>query len=98
MKKKNFWKNDGVQSFVASIICIILGLLIGFIVLLFINAKGAPKAMIGIIENFLKWNSGAKKLEKFGNTLVKSAPLLICSLSILVSYKVGLFNIGVAGQ
>ncbi|MCR5769257.1 MAG: ABC transporter permease [Lachnospiraceae bacterium] len=98
MKKKNFLKSDGVQSFVASIICIILGLLIGFIVLLLINAKGAPDAMLGIIKNFFKWKSGAKKMENFGVTLVKTAPLLMCSLSILFSYKVGLFNIGVAGQ
>lgn len=96
--KKSFWKSDGVQSFVASIICILLGLLIGFIVLLFINAKGAPAAMLRIIQNFFKWNSGAKKMQSLGNTLVKSAPLLMCSLSILFSYKVGLFNIGVAGQ
>jgi simple sugar transport system permease protein len=29
---------------------------------------------------------------------VKTAPLLMCSLSVLFAYKVGLFNIGVAGQ
>lgn len=97
-KNNSFWKNDGVQSFAASIICIFLGLLIGFIVLLFINAKGAPAAMLRIIQNFFKWNSGAKKIQNFGNTLVKTAPLLMCSLSILFSYKVGLFNIGAAGQ
>ena len=98
MKKKSIWKNEGIQSFIASIICILLGLLIGFIVLLFINAKGAPEAMLRIIQNFFKWNRGEKKLEALGSTLVKTAPLLMCSLSILFSYKAGLFNIGVAGQ
>ena len=98
MKKKGFFKNDGVQSFIASIICILLGLLIGYIVLLFINPDGASEAMLRIIQNFFKWNRGEKKLESLGNTLVKTAPLLMCSLSILFSYKVGLFNIGVAGQ
>ena len=98
MKKKGFFKNEGVQSFIASIICILLGLLIGFIVLLFINPKGAGEAMLRIIQNFLKWNRSEKQIESLGNTLVKTAPLLMCSLSILFSYKVGLFNIGVAGQ
>ena len=28
---------------------------------------------------------------------IKTAPLLMCSLSVLFSYKVGLFNIGAAG-
>lgn len=98
MKKKGFFKNEGVQSFIASLICIVLGLLIGFIVLLFINAKGAPQAMLRIIQNFFKWNRSEKQIESLGSTLVKTAPLIMCSLSILFSYKVGLFNIGVAGQ
>ena len=37
-------------------------------------------------------------MKYLGNTLVKTAPLLMCSLSILFAYKVGLFNIGAAGQ
>ena len=98
MKKKGFFKNEGVQSLIASIICILLGLLIGYIVLLFINPKGASEAMLRILQNFFKWNRSEKQIESLGNTLVKTAPLLMCSLSILFSYKVGLFNIGVAGQ
>ena len=38
--KKNILKNDGVQSLIASLVCIVLGVLIGYIVLLFINADG----------------------------------------------------------
>ena len=37
-------------------------------------------------------------MKYFGNTLVKTAPLLLCALSICFCYKVGLFNIGAAGQ
>ena len=37
-------------------------------------------------------------MKYLGSTLVKTAPLLMCSLSILFAYKVGLFNIGAAGQ
>lgn len=98
MKKKNILKNDGVQSLIASLICIVVGLLIGFIVLLIINAEGAAGAMQKIIQNFFKWNSTPMKLKNLGDTLVKTSPLLMCSLSILFAYKVGLFNIGVAGQ
>lgn len=98
MKKKDILKNDGVQSLLASLICIVLGLVVGYIVLLVINAEGAAAAMLKIIQNFFKWNSPAMKLGSLGNTLVKTAPLLMCSLSILFAYKVGLFNIGVAGQ
>ena len=95
---KNLLEKDGAQSFIASIICIILGLFIGFIVLLFINPTGAATAIITVVKNFLYYPSGPAKMKYFGNTLVKTAPLLMCSLSILFAYKVGLFNIGASGQ
>ena len=95
---KNLLKKDGVQSFVASLICIVLGLLIGYIVLLFINPTGAGAAIMEVIKNFFHYSKPALQLKNFGNTLVKTAPLLMCSLSVLFCYKVGLFNIGVAGQ
>ena len=91
-------KNPGVQAFLASIICIILGLLIGYIVLLFINPEGAAESIVNVIKNFFTWSRPNKKLQQFGNTLAKTMPLLMCSLSILFAYKVGLFNIGTAGQ
>ena len=96
--KKNFWKNPGIQAFVSSIICIVLGLLIGYIVLLFINPAGASESILNVIKNFFTWSKPSSQLKQFGNTLAKSMPLLMCSLSILFAYKVGLFNIGTAGQ
>lgn len=96
--KKNILKNDGVQSLIASLVCIVLGVLIGYIVLLFINAEGAGEAITTILKNFFTYSKDSTKLKYLGNTLVKTAPLLMCSLSILFAYKVGLFNIGAAGQ
>ena len=52
--KKSFWKNAAVQSLLASLICIVLGLFIGYIVLLFINPAGAGEAILAVIKNF--WN------------------------------------------
>ena len=46
----------------------------------------------------MTYNRPASQLKYFGNTLVKTAPLLMCALAILFAYKVGLFNIGAAGQ
>ena len=96
--KKNLLKNNIVQSLLTSLICIILGMIVGFIVLLFINPAGAAEAIISIAKNFFCYNSTNMQLKYLGNTLAKTAPLLMCSLSVLFSYKVGLFNIGVAGQ
>ena len=96
--KKNILKNNGVQSLLAALACVILGLLIGYVVLLFINPSGAGEAIITVIKNFLTYNRADTQMKYLGNTLVKTAPLLMCALAILFAYKVGLFNIGAAGQ
>ena len=96
--KKNLLKNNGVQSLLASLACVVLGLLIGYIVLLFINPHGSGEAIAAVMKNFLNYSKSATQAKYLGNTLVKTAPLLLCALSILFSYKVGLFNIGAAGQ
>ena len=97
-EKTSLLRSKGVQSLLASLLCIVIGLLIGYIVLLIINPAGAGEAIRTIVENFLYYPSAAARLRYFGNTLVKTAPLLMCSLSVLFAYKVGLFNIGAAGQ
>ncbi len=97
-EKRSLLQNKGVQSLLASLICILMGLLIGFIVLLVINPAGAWEAITTIVKNFWTYPSVPAQLKYLGSTLVKTAPLLMCSLSILFAYKVGLFNIGAAGQ
>ncbi len=96
--KKNIWKTNGMQSLIASLICIILGLFIGFLVLLIINPSGAADSIFALVKNFLDYKSSSLKIKNMGSTLVKTVPLLMCALSILFSYKVGLFNIGCSGQ
>ncbi|MBO7373939.1 MAG: ABC transporter permease, partial [Oscillospiraceae bacterium] len=50
------------------------------------------------VKNFFNYSRANLQSKNFGNTLVKTAPLLMCALSVLFAYKVGLFNIGAAGQ
>jgi simple sugar transport system permease protein len=73
-------------------------MLVGYIVLLFINPEGAGTAILTVMKNFFYYPSKAARIKYFGNTLVKTAPLLMCGLSVLFAYKAGLFNIGAAGQ
>ena len=96
--KEPFLKKPAVQTLLSSLICILFGLLIGYIVLLIINPSGAGKAITTILMNFLSRTGGPAKMKAFGNTLAKTAPLLMCALSVCFCYKVGLFNIGAAGQ
>ena len=94
----NILKKPGVQSLISSLICIILGLFIAFIVLLIINPSGAFTSIMNVIKNFFWFKNPASRLKYFGETLVKTVPLLMCALAVLFSYKVGLFNIGTPGQ
>ena len=95
---KKILKNEAFQSLLASLLCIVLGVAIGYVVLLFINPEGAGEAIMEVLKNFFHYSKENLRLKNFGGTLVKTAPLIMCSLSILFAFKVGLFNIGAAGQ
>ena len=95
---KKILKNEAFQSLFASLLCIILGVAVGYVVLLFINPTGAGEAIMEVLKNFMHYSKTNLQLKNLGGTLVKTAPLIMCSLSILFAYKVGLFNIGAAGQ
>ena len=95
---KKILRSEAFQTLASSLICIILGIAIGYIALLIVNPSGAGEAIMEVLKNFLHYSKANLQIKNFGNTFVKTAPLLMCSLSILFSYKVGLFNIGAAGQ
>ncbi len=95
---KKIVSSESFKSIVSAIICAVIGIFVGFIILLIINAPNAPKAMATILKNFFYYKRTNMKLYYFGSTLVKSVPLILCALSVLFAYKSGLFNIGVGGQ
>ncbi|MBQ2927771.1 MAG: ABC transporter permease [Oscillospiraceae bacterium] len=96
-EKTSLIRQDGFQTLLASLACILGGLVVGYLVLLLIEPSGAFEAIIAVMKSFLRY-PGALKLKYFGQTLVRTVPLLLCALSVLFAYKVGMFNIGVAGQ
>ena len=97
-KMNTLLHKDGFQTLLASLLCILGGLLVGYIVLLIIEPSGAWNAILAVMQNFLRYPNAALKMKYFGQTLVRTAPLLMCALSVLFAYKVGMFNIGAAGQ
>ena len=99
MKKEHISliRRDSFQTLLASLVCVIGGLLVGYIALLLIEPSGALEAILAVMKSFLRY-PGALKVKYFGQTLVRTVPLLLCALSVLFAYKVGMFNIGVAGQ
>ena len=96
-KMSELIRKDSFQTLLASLFCILGGLLVGYLVLLLIEPSGAFEAIVAVMKSFLRY-PGALKLKYFGQVLTRTVPLLLCALSVLFAYKVGMFNIGVAGQ
>ena len=89
---KNILQKRGVISLLGSLISILAGFLLGFVLLLVIN----PSHALSGFENMLL--NGARDLSKFGKVLYTAAPLLMTGLSVGFAFKTGLFNIGATGQ
>ncbi|MBQ2927307.1 MAG: ABC transporter permease [Oscillospiraceae bacterium] len=96
-EKTSLIRSDGFQTLLASLVCILGGLLVGYLALLIIEPSGAFEAIIAVMKSFFRY-PGKLMYKYFGQTLVRTVPLLLCALSVLFAYKVGMFNIGVAGQ
>ena len=96
-EKTSLIRSDGFQTLLSSLVCILGGLLVGYLVLLIIEPSGAFEAITAVMKSFFRY-PGKLMYKYFGQTLVRTVPLLMCALSVLFAYKVGMFNIGVAGQ
>ena len=90
-------RKDGFQTLLASLLCILGGLALGYLVLWIIEPSGAWNAILAVVKNYMVYPEVLQP-KYLGQSLVRTAPLLMCALSVLFAYKVGMFNIGAAGQ
>ena len=105
---------DGVSSLLASLTCILMGLVIGFLALLILGwitlAQDGNTVSFGEMLG-KTWNSGFKAILSGGfyktanamgmgvrTEILQAAPLIMMGLSVAFAFKTGLFNIGAAGQ
>ena len=89
--KDRIFKGGGLDL-LATIVVIVAGLLLGFIILLITDASLAFQAIF-IILTF-----GFSSLRNFGDVLYFATPIIMTGLSVGFAYKTGLFNIGASGQ
>ena len=76
----------------SSVTAILVGLLVGFIILLFSNA---PQALGGFS---LIIGGGFSSMRNLGQVLYFATPVIMTGLSVGFSSRTGLFNIGASGQ
>lgn len=77
----------------------VLAVIIGGIVILF-TSPGSLGDRLGVVVSAYDslWSGSFGSMVSFSNTLVKVTPLILASLSVAISFRAGLFNIGAAGQ
>lgn len=97
------YRKDSTKSILSSLICILGGLLVGFVVLFILALfnKDIPigDAFLGLgIVLSGPFSSGADVGFILGDMLFKTGPLLMTGLSVAIAFKTGLFNIGAPGQ
>ncbi|MCL1999067.1 MAG: ABC transporter permease [Turicibacter sp.] len=83
---------SSMLSFLSSVLVIVAGLAIGFIILLISNANQAIPAFTTILT------FGITSMRNLGDVLLFATPIILTGLSVAFAFKTGLFNIGASGQ
>ena len=106
--------SGGISTLLASLVCILAGLAVGFLTLLVLGGvtmsqNGEEFNLLNLIK--ITWEQGFKPIVQGGfyskanamgmavrMEILQAAPLIMTGLSVAFAYKTGLFNIGAAGQ
>lgn len=75
-----------------SLVSIIVGLIIGFLLLIYFDSSHALRGFFKILV------TGFGAPDKFAKVLYQASPLILTGLSVGFAFKTGLFNIGATGQ
>ena len=99
------YKKEGTKSILSSLLCILGGIFIGWLVLLIIAlatedipTQDAFDGLKILLSGPSTRKTEALRLKSFGNMIFETAPLIMTGLSVAIAFKTGLFNIGAPGQ
>ena len=81
------------SSFMSSLLAIVAGLLVGYIILLITNPAQSGVGFMTILSG--GFSGGAKGV---GDMIFHATPIIMTGLSVGFAFKTGLFNIGASGQ
>ncbi|MBO5352192.1 MAG: ABC transporter permease [Lachnospiraceae bacterium] len=88
--------HPGSASFLATILAIFSGLLLGFLIMLLAGPSAAGNGILVVLTGGIPVALNAAK--QLGQIFYQAVPVLLTGLSVGFVFKLGLFNIGVAGQ
>jgi len=90
---KTMFKSKGMNNFYSALIAIACGLLVGLIVMLFINPLQAFAGLGNVIAGGFSGGT-----EGIANVFYYATPIIMTGLSVGFAFRTGLFNIGATGQ
>lgn len=88
----NLCKKEGTRSFLSSLICILIGLIFAFIVMLVVNPGASFEGLWTLIS------TGFNSPQNFSRVLYRATPMIFSGMAIAFAFKLNLFNIGITGQ
>lgn len=91
-KFRSFLARFDSSNLISSILAIVVGLIIGFVILLISNPAQAVPGFNAILT------SGLADMKSLGQVLYFATPIIMTGLSVGFAMKTGLFNIGASGQ
>ncbi|MDP4134077.1 MAG: ABC transporter permease [Bacillota bacterium] len=86
------FRSKGFITSLASLASILVGVLLGYLLLIYFNSGSANKGIVNILT------VGLSSKGKFAKVLYQAAPLVMTGLAVGFAFKTGLFNIGASGQ
>jgi len=89
---KKFLRTDSSANVLSSLIAILVGLLVGFVILLISDSSQAVGAFGAILTG------GVSDMKSMGQVLYYATPIIMTGLSVGFANRTGLFNIGASGQ
>ena len=84
--KKSLTEKEGFSNFMASVLAILCGLAIGFVVLLIADPVNAFPGLVAILTG------GLSDLRNLGQVLYAATPIILTGLSVGFANKTGLFT------
>ena len=89
LKVKKLLKIKGSSSFTAALLAIALGLIFGFIIMLFASPANSLPGFFTILTG---------GLQRLDDVIYFMVPILMTGLAVGFAFRMGLFNIGASGQ
>ena len=103
MEKKSFLEKESTRQIIASLLCILGGIVVGFLVLVLLSVFTKNISFGEAVRGILiilggPFSSGKNAMFQLGNMIFNATPLIFTGLSVAIAFKTGLFNIGAPGQ